>query len=109
MRARAVLPIPYHRLRPVSAPSAVAENEDDLAERLRLYQGAVEIIADVVQRADDPDNPATDREGAWRTIQSVSARSRCTPGRGPLTRFRGTLSPSLYPSPRGCGARACPG
>jgi hypothetical protein len=51
----------------------VAEQTDtEFAERLRLYQGAVEIIRGVVERADS-DDPAATREGAWRTIRSVLA------------------------------------
>jgi hypothetical protein len=53
--------------------AAVAEQADnELAERLRLYQGAVEVIRGVVERADS-DDPAATREGAWRAIRSVLA------------------------------------
>jgi hypothetical protein len=38
---------------------------------MELYRGGLEIIADAVRRAEDPDYPATDREGAWITIKSV--------------------------------------
>lgn len=35
-----------------------------------LYRGGLEIIADVVRRADDPNDPA-ERVAAWMTIKSA--------------------------------------
>ena len=42
----------------------------NIERQMALYRGGLEIIADVVRRADDSDDPA-DREGAWITIRSV--------------------------------------
>jgi hypothetical protein len=64
-----------------SAGRASRDEDNELDERPRrpplsiehqidLYRGGLEIIADVVRRAEDSDDPA-DREAAWMTIKSV--------------------------------------